>query len=338
MDTRVRDWSTESDRGDVRHTYRSLYVSMARFAVVFLAVWILLFGLQHLLPFVQNGGGVVGQVKHQMAAGGRLFGAADRYRLLAFGNSKTLAGLNPEIFEHEIGDHVHVVNLAVPGEDRFVNLLEEALLAGNRPTHVLLQMLPKRLEEETVWSTIKDNKQMINLIFPFRNYVRDLIIFLFETGSPLNLSRHYRSNANQITQLIADHGYYFIKSQSRYPDDRLPDDYSLPTDHPKVVLRRDGDTDAPEFQRLYRLAERYDFDILLVPVVSRRGEYAAPDLPEDALTAALQPFRRIRVVSPPYLLYEPEYFSDPIHLNPAGARRYSVELADLLRQEIEKGP
>ena len=338
MDTRVRDWSTEPGQGDVRHTYRSLGISVTRLALAFMAVWILLFAIQHWLPFVQNGGSVVGQIKYQMAAGGRLFRAADRKRFFMFGNSKTLAGLNPDIFDHEFGDHAQMVNLAIPGTEMFVDLLEKALLAGTSPTHILLQSLPKRLEEETVWSTIKDNKAMINLIFPFRNYVRDAIIFVFEAGHPRNMAGHYRSNAEQVAQLIADRGYYFIKSQSRYPDDRLPADYSLPTDQPKVVRGRSVDTDAPELLRLYRLAEQYDFNILLVPTVFRRGEYAVANLPEVALTAALQPFRRISVVGPAYLLYEPEYFSDPIHLNPNGARRYSTELAGLVRQTIEKAP
>lgn len=310
---------------------------MIRFAVAFAAVWLLLFSAQHLLPFVQNGGAVVGKVKYQMVTE-PLFDASDQARLFAFGNSKTLAGVNPETFEQQFGSRVHIVNLAIPGTEKFVDLLEKALAAGNRPTHILLQVLPKRLEAETVWSTIKDNSKMINLVFPFRNYMRDAIIFVFEAGSPLNMARHYRSNGEQVARLFADRGYYFIKSQSRYPDDRLPTDYSLPTDQPKLVFKRDVDTEAPEFRRLYRLAEEYDFSILLVPTVYRRGQYAAPDRPEDTLTAAVSPFRRIHVVGPPYLLYEPEYFSDPIHLNPIGAGRYSTELAGLVRREIEKGP
>lgn len=337
MDTRVRDWSTEPDLGGVRHTVRSLSAAMIRFVVAVAAVWILLFSLQRLLPFVQNGAAAVNQIKYQMATA-RLFDAADRYRLLAFGNSKTLAGLNPEIFEHEFGDHAHVVNLGNPGTERFVDLLEKALSAGNRPTHVLLQQLPKRIEEETIWSTIKDNKAMINLLFPFRNYVRDAIVFVFEARSPFNLARHYRSNADQVTQLIADRGYYFIKSQSRYPDDRLPADYSLPTDQPRTIFQRNVDTGAPEFQRLYQLAEQYDFDILLVPTVYRRGEYAVPNPQEAVLTAALRSFRRIRVIGLPYLLYDPEYFSDPVHLNPIGAGRYSRELATVVRRTVEQGP
>jgi hypothetical protein len=310
---------------------------MIRFVVAVAAVWILLLSLQHLFPFVQNGAAAVRQVKYQMAAG-QLFGTADRYRLFAFGDSKTLAGINPEIFEHQFGDHAHVINFGIPATERFVDLLEKTLSAGNRPTHVLLQQLPKHIEEETIWSTIKDNKTMINLLFPFRVYMHDAIVFVFEAGSPFHLAGRYRSNAGQVTQLVVDRGYYFVKSQSRYPDDRLPEDYSLPTDQPRTILQRNIDTDAPELQRLCQLAEQYDFDILLVPTVYRRDEYAVPSQPETALMAALQPFRRIRIVGAPYLLYEPKYFSDPVHLNQIGARRYSRELAAVVRQSIEQGP
>jgi hypothetical protein len=178
---------------------------------------------------------------------------------------------------------------------------------------------------------------MIETLFPFRTYLRDAIVFAFEANGSSNFVRQYRSNADQIGQMNSDHGYYFIRSQSRYPDNRLPDDYRLPTDRPDDAHPRRVDFESHDFLRLVHLAEAYDFEIVLVPVAYRKGEFAPPPDEDREMIASLRRFDRIRVLGPPYLLYEPSAFSDPVHLNTSGAERYTRQIAALFRTMMTAG-
>ena len=358
MDVRVKDWSTEAHKGALKRTYPSLYASITRFILAFLGVWLFLYSMQQIFPFVQNGAAAVGHLKFEMAQSPHVFGSENPLRFFSFGNSKMLAGFQPATFNSTLGQGTSSFNLAIPGsniqagtssqrsapeplsvgDERFVDLLEKALLAGNVPTHVLVQALPHTgADRSSLWSLIQDNKRMVNTLFPFRGYVRDAFLFAFEARSLSGVVPHYKSNAAQIMRLREDRGYYFIKSQSHFPGDRLPDDFSLPTDRPNEVLKRPRDVSDPKFLRLINLAEKYNFQILVIPVVYRKGEYAPSPATDTEMADPLRSFARIHVLRPAYWLYEPAAFSDPVHLNPTGAKRYTVELSDIVRRAVDEG-
>jgi hypothetical protein len=326
LDTKVTDWTSDRLGPKSETNYRSLRLSFVVFAVAASIVWLLLFDVYKSLPYVQNGAAAVGQIKWSAAQSSELFAPADRIRVLAFGNSQILAGFRPAAFDAAAGADVAAYNLSIPGDDKFLDLLEAALSNGNVPTHVFLQFLPQS-PDESVLALLRDNNRIVKWLFPFRNFVRDAVIFLFESREGGGLVAQYKSNAAQVRQIVADRGYYFIKSESHYPGDRLPDDYALPTDRPGEVLKRTIDPSDPGFARLMRLADRYDFQIVVVPVAFRRGAYAEPpDVDSDA-TAAMKPYPRVHVIGPAYWVYPVSQFSDPIHLNMRGADRYSKDLA-----------
>ena len=197
------------------------------------------------------------------------------------------------------------------------------------PTTIFVQSLPSQSESSSLWGTLTDNKEMVRLMFPFKDYIRDFIVFAFDARGPLGFVRQYRSNVAQIRKVVTDQGYYFIKSQSHYPNDSLPSNYSLPTDNPRSALHRTVDPKNPEFQRLVALANEYRFQVVLFPVAYRVGEYAAPDPDEAGLMKALAPYDRIHVAGPAYILMPPSLFSDPIHLNQTGAAQYTTAIAKL---------
>ena len=339
MDIRVKDWSTEADKTSLGRTYQSLYASAMRFALALVTVWLCLYVIQLVFPYVQNGAAAVGRVKFEMAQSPNLFKPKGHFRSFSFGNSKMLAGFHPMTFDSNLGEGTSSFNLAIPGDERFVDLLDSALVAGNVPTHVLVQAFPHTSQNRSsLLSVVQDNKKMVNSLFPFRNYVRDAFLFAFEAGSLASLVPHYKSNAAQIENLRRDRGYYFIKSQSHFPGDKLPDDFSLPTDRPNDALMRPFDVRDPEFLRLLHLAERYNFQIFLVPVAYRKGEYAPPPAENREMVDALRPFDRVHVVGPAYWLYDPSAFSDPVHLNTRGAIRYTTDLVEIIRRAKDEGP
>lgn len=316
-------------RTTIEMNYRSFRLSFAIFAIAAAVVWLSLFGLYKRLPYVENGADAVEQSKWWMAQSSKMFAPGDSIRVFAFGNSKMLAGFHPAVFEAAVGANIKAYNLAIPGDDRFLELLEAALSNGNVPTHVFLQFLPQS-RDSSLLALIRDDNKIVNRLFPFRKFVRNAVIFLYESRAAGGVLAQYKSNTAQVRQVLEDHGYYFIKSQSHYPSDRLPDGYSLPTDRPNEILKRtigSSDTSDLEFARLARLAERYDFQIVVVPVVYRLGEYSEPAAMDGEATMALKPYPRVHIVGPTYWVYPASEFSDPTHLNVGGADRYSKELA-----------
>jgi hypothetical protein len=337
LDRRVRDWTTDRRAAPVQLTYRSLWLSFALFTVIAILIWLLIFELSKSLPFVQNGAALVGQDKWAIAQSTNMFKSTERVRLVAFGNSKTLAGFRPLVFDPPVSPDAGAYNLSIPGDDKFVDLLETALSHGNVPTHVFLQSLPQSWKDESFWGALVDNKKLVNLLFPFRSFVRDAVIFAYESHNSGGVLAQYRKNAKQVQQIRDERGYYFIKSQSHYSGDQLPDGYALPTDRPNETMKRVIDPSAPQFSRLMQLAERYDFQVLLVPVAFRRGEFDAPPAVDNEAVRQLSPFPRAHVIGPAYWIYEAQYFSDPVHLNIQGADRYSKQLAALFKSWLSSG-
>jgi hypothetical protein len=135
--------------------------------------------------------------------------------------------------------------------------------------------------------------------------------------------------------MVDNRGWYFIKWQSHYLNDRLPDDFSVPTDHPGQPDIRKIPAASLMRNRLLQLATKYNFQILMVPSYRRAGEFApAADADRDALVPTVPAASPVRVIGPDYWTYPAASFADPVHLNPAGRSVYTADLAVLLRKHL----
>ena len=333
-DPRVRDWNTDPSEsfGGVpfQESRRGIYFTL--FALIII-VWLALYGLMRLFPYVKNGSAVVRETKWTVSKKAVLFPDSASCRILTFGNSRMLAGIKPAILDQALTVGSVTYNMAIPGEDQYIDLLETLLENGKRPTHILIQTLPPPMGG---WiETLKDDRILVARLFPFREFVRDAIIFGYEARSAGGLSAQYRSNAQQISKLIEDKGYYFIKSQSHFPGDQLPSDYRLPTDNSERTPAFNADVNNTGCLRLLQLAKKYHFEILLAPVAYREGEYrpAPAGYPTVPGGGAID---RIKILQPGYFVYPARYFSDPVHLNPNGAERYTRELAAAVSKSMSR--
>nr|WP_157872549.1 hypothetical protein [Bradyrhizobium sp. ORS 278] len=274
---------------------------------------------------------VIADAKFDTLVARPMFEPHDRFRVMFFGHSKALTCIRPRELDSAMGPDFRSYNLGLPGEVRFLPLLEAALLAGNVPTHVALTLpWDGRPDGEGLIEALRNDSAIVNMLIPFRTLPRDAALFLYENRRRLTDAVH--DVAEQRQGMLEQRGWYFIKSQSHYANDRLPDDYTLPTDTPARIERRAIPDMSHSRKRLEQLAHQYGFKILLIPVPYRIGQYAPAPAPDIDRVARLADDPSIQVVGPDYFLYPPAMFSDPQHMNLSGAMAYTSDLAKLLKR------
>ena len=203
----------------------------------FALVWVAFFTLERWLPYLKNGSDVVFNAKLQWEQKGQVFPADPRVtRVLIFGNSKILAGFLPALFDQESSqNHLNVssFNSGFPGSDLFFPPLQALCARGQAPS-VLLLTLPWNPDppRRGIFHFIPDDHAVIDHLFPFRNFLRDLTAFLLAAPSHGGLVRYYRESQDNERQVIAERGYHLITEQSHFPGGRLPDDFHLGSDQP----------------------------------------------------------------------------------------------------------
>jgi hypothetical protein len=303
---------------------------VAAYVLLFAAVWLLLDTIYITLPFLRPGSVVIAQAKFETLVKGNMFGPQDRHRVMIFGHSKVLTSVRPDELDTAVGPGFRSYNLGLPGEVHFLPILEAALLAGNVPTHVLLTLAwDAKRDKDGLIDALRNDTVIANTLLPFRSLPRDATLFVFENRKRLSEAVH--DVAAQRNAMLEERGWYFIKSQSDFEDDRLPKDYALPTDHPTGTNERKIPEKSLTRERLEQLARQYGFQILMIPVPFRIGEFAPAPAADNVRLATISDHPLIRVLGPDYFSYPPAFFADPHHMNPRGALAYTADLARLLK-------
>ncbi len=322
--------AARSSSGAQRKANNSAAAAVAGFILLFAAVWLSLYAAYVLLPFLRPGSVVIADAKFDSLVTRAMFGPQDRNRVMMFGYSKILSALRPGDLDSALGPGFRSYNLGLPGEVRFLPILEAALVAGNIPTHVLLTIpWDGKREADGFAAMLRDDNALASTLFPFRTLPRDAALFLFQNRS--RLSEAVRDVETQRSTMLEDRGWYFIKSQSHYPGDRLPDDYALPGDRPSRLEPRVIPEKSLVRERLEQLARQHGFQVIFVPAFFRAGEVAAWPAADSGRLTVISEHPLIRVLGPDYFTYPPALFADPQHVNPTGARVYTADLARLLK-------
>jgi len=307
------------------------------FGLMALVIWVALFLLAAALPYVRNGSDIITNAKRSYSLHNQLFSPDAQVRILTFGNSKILAGINPAFLDPALAKDgvpgkIETFNEGLPGESRYVEYLESLLKTGIRPTDVVIQNTPTAQDHPVQLSDwIGHDKKVIDTLFPFRTLPRDLVLFFTLShghGGPVGFYREAKRDAANVG---TDRGYYFIKGQSHYPHDQLPTDYSLPTDKPNFVYERTSDLSLPAYKKLIALSQTYHFKIIMIPSAYRTGEYA----PSPILPPLRTEPNGVVAAGPDYIILPPQNFSDPVHTNKTGAAIYSGMLADILAPALK---
>jgi hypothetical protein len=302
----------------------------------FALAWAVLYGLWRGLPYLKNGSDVVFGAKLQWEHQGQVFPADPAVtRVLIFGNSKILAGFVPAWFDQmSSADHLHVssFNSGFPGSDLFLPPLQ-ALCARGQAPNVLLMTLPWSRDPRPrgIFHFIPDDHAVIDGLFPFRNFLRDLTAFLLAAPSHGGVMSYYRESEQNERDVIAERGYHLITEQSHFAGGRLPDDFHLDSDQATKRLPRNAPSPSAQIGQLNQLIRQYHIDCYFVPFYLRDGEAAPAETKDAAFASQVEQATPCKLLGPDYYLYPNRLFADQTHLNQAGARVYTEALFQLLK-------
>jgi hypothetical protein len=302
----------------------------------FALAWAALFGLWRGLPYLKNGSDVVFNAKLQWEHHGQIFPADPAVtRVLIFGNSKILAGFIPAWFDQmSSAGHLHVssFNSGFPGSDLFLPPLQAMCERGQAP-NVLLMTLPWTRDPRPrgIFHFIPDDHAVIDALFPFRNFLRDLTAFLLAAPSHGGVTSYYRESEQNERDVIAERGYHLITEQSHFAGGRLPDDFHLDSDQATRRLPRIAPSQSTQIAQLNQLIRQYHINCYFVPFYLRDGEAAPAEARDEAFAAQVEQATPCKLLGPDYYLYPNRLFADQTHLNQAGARIYTEALFQLLK-------
>ena len=317
---------TETDSSFSFHRAGSFVCLLALLWILFYAVW-------RELPFVRAGAVIIYSAKDNQERRGTVFPAEIPFssRVIVMGNSKVLTGFIPDLFDRQLGVGTYSTNMGKPDETHFVRDLSLLAARGQAPHNVLVTM-PWATEEPGAqgFNPAGDDGTVMEELFPFRKLPRDLVLFGMLARSRGGIPAFYRYGKQAVRSMERNRGWYFIDGQSHFPGDRLPDDFHLGTDRPDVIDDPAFFPRGPEFAQLNRLAAQYSMRVFLVPSYHREGELAPSPAYAAGVAARMAGFSQFTVAGPNYFLFPSRYFSDPVHLNPAGAALYTAKLALLV--------
>lgn len=323
----------DSPHIDSYQELKHIFVSGTRVIFFLVILWLTFYFCSMLLPGIKPAGNIVYAAKVKDLCSSVHFPETIKNRILIFGDSRILSGFIPELFDSS-DEVTRSYNFGLPDTVHFLSVLETIIQDGQIPTHVLLTLGWSRNKNDTLnFASPNDRRELIDSLFPFRLLPRDLMLFLLRSRSRGGIIKYYKYGTECVEGVLAERGYYFIEGLSKYPEHRLPEEFSLRKDKPDQVLHRRFDSSSRIFERLKELHVQYGITFYIVPCYYRNGAYAEP-LPESSNAKVFMGHRGFRVLGPEYYLYPNRYFSDPAHLNREGAEVYTKELRRLLKNYL----
>ena len=324
------DGAAANHRGELKR----VALKGALLTSLFVGLWIGFRAVSVTLPYVQPGAKIIYDAKLGVIGRTALFPRDAQVRVAAFGNSRILSGFLPARFDAAVGHGCASFNFGLPDSEHFVAELERLIQNGDVPTHILIQTAWSSEDARSFSQWLKQDRVIINQVFPFRTLPRDLVVFGFLSRRRGGPQAFYRESGAIAEQVIRARGYYFIEGQSHYSGHRLPDDFSLPIDTPTVYKARPVATSGPLFEQLLRLVRLRDIQVLLIPDHFRSHAFREPPSINTDVMQALAAYPHLRQLGPDYVLFENRLFADAVHLNPEGAERYTDLLAELFKAHL----
>jgi hypothetical protein len=311
-----------------------LVVFCSGLVLIYLTLWC----LSSAFPYLRAGSDIILRAKLHDESRGLVFPKSpSTVKVAVFGNSIILSGLEARHFDELAaaqGIRTYTYNAGIPGRLDFVPELKNLETVGDLPNIILLTAPWESSGQANPLSLPISDIDLANMLFPFRSLVRDTASFMLTAHEKGGIRAFYEASADNVVGMRKDHGWYFIKEQSHYEGDSLPDNFVSPFDHPGTVDFRTADVNSKQLIELSELVRRHSILCLYVPKPVRSGSAAAPPDFDAAFERLLEAHTPCRQLGPDYLLYPNRNFSDLAHLNPVGARIYTQDLFTLVRAQF----
>jgi hypothetical protein len=309
------------------YTINYLLLRALSFVAVVGICWVILFIIDNSLPYIRSGAQLIYDGKiEKLVSSSEYFSHNDRNRVAVFGNSKILTGFIPEEFDVAASGSTISLNLGLPDVNNFILQYLQTLLEGGQiPTHVILTLpWPKETTDSSFFNPLGADLIFFDSIFPFRQFPHDLSYFLRRAPKYGGLVPFYKRGRNEVSKMLRQRGYYLISSDSKFPDQGLPSNFTIAGDRADKTMTRNGyNFSGSTYTTLLRLASQYDFKLIVFPIYVRGKQFAPRWITDETQTVAHTNKDGVVIVEPPFISIENRYFSDPEHLNPEGASLYT---------------
>jgi hypothetical protein len=305
----------------------------------FALIWVLFYAVWANFPYLSSGSEVAFRAKIQAERSGEIFRNPQpgQKKLLIFGSSKILAGFVSQQFDDaaaQNGFSIRCFNSGYPARDSFVPQLKMMTDSGTIPDVLLLTEAWSKAPGPSLFQPIEDEHVVAETIFPFRYLIRDSLSFLSNARQHGGIANYYPLAQRNVEQMMKDGGYYFIAEQSHYEHDRLPDNFSEPTDNASHVASRVANAQWAQGVELRRMIAHYRMVCFYVPAYARQGAVAAAPRNNAAFQAAAEAVG-CQVMGADYFSYPNALFSDEIHLNKEGARVFTADLFTTMQAALK---
>lgn len=278
----------------------------------------------------------------------------EKATVLYFGASGILSALIPEVFDSMMEHRTYSLNLALPAlpiGPYYHCLLD--YMENNPPPEYIIMAYHVDTEPILLFDTYAnqgidfpgevisyffnrgDKNQTLNYLLPFHVYKDPIFKYLYNSAFNPSDIQETRSENNQIvSKMLGDRGYYFIMEQSKFPDGRLPDDYSEESDCSDCEMKMYDPESDVYVDKFFSLTREYDIQVLLVSHPVREGKYGQFEETPEPIRKLQNMYNNVSIPSEGWKIpfFENKYFSDPHHLNKSGAEKFSREIADLFRE------
>jgi hypothetical protein len=297
----------------------------------------------------KDGASLVCETKRTWVRDGRVIADPTRVNVLFFGNSRVLAGIEPDLFDTLMNQETYSWNLALPalpiGPAYFE--LTDYLRHNPPPSFIVLAVARDPGDRGGLFDLYasegldsvgellsyvrhrKDKTFALNWLLPLLRYRFYLLRYAFNLiHARADIESTKLRNQEILSEIWKHRGYYWIKEQA-FAGGRLPDNYE--PDSPAANAAVTPARPAPDYyvDAFFELTARLNIGVLLIepPVPAPADLVGLGGVPPE-----LSRHANVRAAASRDVAYVNRLFSDPTHLGPEGARRYTAEVAREFRE------
>lgn len=327
--------------------------------IIFMSVGLLLniflvYAMIEVSKIYKDGASIICEQKREMVRKRVLAPKKGGENVLVMGNSSILAAFVPAVFDSLLQYHYYSINLGLPAAPLVMNYftLQDYLNNNDAPDYILLNLniynekwyggFPKYglqgvsslAEIYSYYTNLSDKKIVRNFFFPCNIYLKPIVKYCYNSIFNRNdFLATRQKNRTIIEKMGNNRGYYFIREQALFPDEKLPDNFHEGL-HPELEMVIGDPFQDPYVQKFFDLAKEQKIKVLLIHSPFRFGRLKQFSSLPDYYEAVLAKYDNVFVAKNgwKFKYYQNSFFSDQVHMNFEGAVKYTKDIAKEFRE------